>query len=335
MSLFATVLFAAAPASSQPAMVELRLAVADESVNPVTDSALKLAETLGYYKARGVNVTIVVLQGTPQAVAALNAGHVDVADIAIDATLRLRGANRVALRGVASSTLGPPYLIAAKSDIKKASDLVGRTFAIADNGSLDHNLTRTVLASLGINPDGPQYVGIGAPTVRVQALAAGRIDATTVSYGTYLPIANRPGLSIIVPPEDFFQAAPIQSKFVVALESTIASKREAVQRFVDGVIATSRLFDSDSAKWIAAMAPARPDLGVEVLSGTTKFLDGRWCVNGCLNPSHIQKTADFIYRGKDFADVPRVAVADVIDESFILNSIKTLGAYKGGGIDAR
>jgi NitT/TauT family transport system substrate-binding protein len=332
------VALAASPLLAQQApadMLELRLAVADPTINPVTDSILRLADSLGYYKRHGVKVTIVALEGTPQAVAALNAGDVDVADISIDSALRLRGANKVALKGVVSSTLGPPYLIAAKEDVKAPADLVGRTFAIADNGSLDHNLTRAVLGTLGIDPDGPQFVAIGAPSVRVQALAAGKVDATTVSYGSFLPVSQTPGLHIILQPEDFFAAAPIQSKFVVALEPTIAAKHDAIQRFVEALVDISRSFDGDAASWVKAMTTARDDLSAKQLEDTSRFLTGRWCVNGCLNPEDIQKTIDFIYKNPDFGDVPAVASTDMIDESFVTNSIKDLGPYKGGGIDAR
>lgn len=334
--LVASALFAAGPGTSQPAdMLELRLAVADPNVNPVTDSVLKLAADLGFYEAHGVRVTIVPLEGTPQAVAALNAGEVDLADISIDAALRLRASNDVPIRGVVSATLGPPYLIAAKTDIADVAGLVGRTFAIADNNSLDHNLTRAVIASMGVDPDGPQFVAIGPPAVRVQALAAGQVDATTVSYGTFLPIADTPGIHIIVPPEDFFAAAPVQSKFVAALESTLTEKREAVQRFVNALVDLSRTFSSDQAEWVAAMMTARPDLTEAQLTATAAFLDGRWCVNGCINVDYIQDTVDFIYAGPDFGDVPVVAAVDVTDETFVLDAIATLGAYDGGGIDAR
>ena len=329
-------LLAAGPGTSQPVeMLELRLAVADPNVNPVTDSVLKLAETLGYYEMHGVRVTIVPLEGTPQVVAALNAGEVDLADISVDAALRLRGTNNVALRGVVSATLGPPYLIAAKTDILGVEGLVGRTFAIADNNSLDHNLTRAVLASMGVSPDGPQYVAIGAPAVRVRALAAGQIDATTVSYGTFLPIASTPGIHIIVPPEDFFAAAPVQSKFVAALQETVDTKREAIQRFVDALVHLSRDFSADQPTWVAAMVGVRPDLTAEQLTATAAFLDGRWCVNGCINVPYLQETVDFIYNGPDFGGVPVVTAADVTDETFVLAAIQNLGAFDGGGIDAR
>ncbi|HEY4200641.1 MAG TPA: ABC transporter substrate-binding protein [Devosiaceae bacterium] len=316
-------------------VLELKVAVADANVNPVTDSVLKLADTLGYYKNHGVHVTIVALEGTPQAVAALNSGAVDLADIGIDAALRLRADNDVAIRGVVSATLGPPYLIVAKSDIAKADNLVGRTFAIADNGSLDHNLTQQVLASMGVARDGPRYVTIGAPAARVQALAAGQVDATTVSYGSFLPISNTPGLAVIVSPEDFFKAAPIQSKFLAGLEPTLKDKHEAIQRFVDALVDISRHYDGDAPDWVKAMTKARDDLSEANLTATSKFLVDRWCVNGCLNVDYIQKTADFIYAGPDFKDVRVIPASDVTDESFVKGAIADVGAYKDGGIDAR
>jgi NitT/TauT family transport system substrate-binding protein len=337
--LFATAVLVAGGAMSQavaPApLVELKIALADDNINPVTDSVVRLADTLGYYKAHGVKVTIIALQGTPQAVAALNSGDVDLADIAVDASLRLRATNGVALRAVVSSTLGPPYLIAVKQDIKNVAGLAGRSFAIADNGSLDHNLTRAVLAKMGVKADAVQFVSIGAPAARVQALAAGRIDATTVSYGSFLPVAKTPGLSVLVTPDAFFDAAPIQSKYLVGLEPTIAKKKDAIQRFVDSLIDLSRHYDKDSASWVTAMVPARPDLAKDDLTATTKYLAGRWCVNGCLNKDDLQKTVDFIYSGPDFAGVKVIKATDVIDESFVLQAIKNLGAYKGGGNDAR
>lgn len=335
MSLVALLLLAG-PASSQEAeMPELRLAVADLNLNPVTDSVLKLAESLGYYEKHGVKVTIVALEGTPQAVAALNSGAVDLADISIDAALRLRASNGMKLAGIVSATLGPPYLIATKAEITSLDGLVGRSFAIADNGSLDHNLTQQVLESLGVEREGPHFVAIGAPVARVQALAVGRVDATTVSYGSYLPIADTPGLNVLVSPEDFFAAAPIQSKFVAVLEPTIAQKREALQRFVNALVDLSRHFDSEPAAWVAAVAEERDDLTVANLEATTKFLAGRWCVNGCINVDYLQKTADFIYASEDFEGVPVVTATDIADDSFVREAIAQVGDYADGGIDAR
>jgi len=117
--------------------------------------------------------------------------------------------------------------------------------------------------------------------------------------------------------------------------ATIAKKKDAIQRFVDSLIDLSRHYDKDSASWVTAMVPARPDLAKDDLTATTKYLAGRWCVNGCLNGDYLQKTADYIYTTADFAGVKVIPAKDVIDESFVLGAIKSLGAYKGGGNDAR
>ncbi len=335
-ALVATALLSAGPSpAAAQELLELKLAVTDPALNPVTDSALKLALSEGFYERHGLKIELVLLEGTPQAVAALNSGAVDLADISIDALLRLRAENDIAIKGITSATLGPPYLIAAKTDIASPADLAGHTYAIADNGSLDHTLTQHVLEALGLDRDGPEFVAIGAPGVRVRALAAGQVDATTVSYGTYLPIANTEGLHIIVQPEDFFAAAPIQSKLVVTLESTIAEKREALQRFVTAQLDIARTYDTDATPWVDAVARLRTDLTRENLEATTRFLHGRWCVNGCVNLEDIQATIDFIYASDDFAGVPVVTAADVTDDSFALQSIQELGPYDGGGIDAR
>lgn len=320
---------------AQDDVLELRLALASGDINPVTDSVLRLAEIEGFYEKYGVRVQIIGLEGTPQAVAALNSGAVDLADVGIDAALRLRAENDVPLRGVVSATLGPPFLIASNCGISSVADLTGVAYAISDIGGLDYTLTRRVLAANGLDIDAPEYVVIGPPAVRAQALAAGQVAATTVSYGTFLPVADTPDLCILVSSVDFFEAAPNQSKFVVALESTIAEKREAIQRFVNAVIDASRTYDQDPPAWVAAMADVRDDLTTDNLTETTPLLAGRWCVNGCINVGYIQETVDFIYEGEDFADVSVISAADVTDETFVLNAIEALGGFEGGGIDAR
>src|SRR5688500_13372989 len=94
-------LLAAGGALSQSEMPTLKfaLAVADTNFNPTTASVFRLADELGIYEKHGVDVEFVTLDGTPQAVAALNSGAVDIADITLDASLRLRADNNVPVRG--------------------------------------------------------------------------------------------------------------------------------------------------------------------------------------------------------------------------------------------
>jgi NitT/TauT family transport system substrate-binding protein len=325
-------------AHAQPAdMLELKLALgtADVNFNPTTASVYRLADTLGFYEKHGVKVEIVALDGTPQAVAALNSGAVDIADISIDAAVRLRADNDVAIKGFTSVALGNPFLIAAKTDITSVEELVGRSYAVADNGSLDYNLSRAVIDSFGVDVDGPDFVAIGAPDIRVQALAVGRVDATTVSFGTYQSIAGTEGVHVLVDADEFAKRSPGQSKFVAALEPTLEDKSEAIQRFTNALADASRTMQQDPQIWIDALTAAREDLKPEAIQSTAEINARRWCVNGCMNPESLDKSVAYAYSTADFAEVKEIPASDVYTTSFADQMMETLGKAEGNILDAR
>ena len=311
------------------------LGVDSANFNPTTASVFQLAEQFGFYKKHGVNVTFVSLDGTPQAVAALQSGAVDAADISLDAIVRLKAANGLPLRGIVAVATGSPFLIAARSDIKTLPDLVGRSFAIADNGSLDHALTQAVLRSYGVSPDDLHFVAIGAPNVRVQALAGGQVDATTVSFGTYAAIDGTPNVHVLLSADDFSSRAPAIATVVTTREETIAAKGEALQRFTNALIDAARELEAHPDRWIAAAVAARPDLTSAKIELTSKFLATRWCVNGCMDPKKIDDSVAFVYANPDFKEVPVLKGADFVDLSFTAKAVEMLGAAKGTGLDAR
>ncbi len=328
---------AGAIAAEKNDMLELTVAlgVDDATFNPTTASVFKLADEFGYYKKYGLHVNLVTLDGTPQAVAALNSGAVDAAHISIDAAIRLKASNDLPLRGIVAVATGSPFLIAAKSDIRSVEDLAGRSYAIADNGSLDHTLTQAVLRSFGMSPEAPNFVAIGAPNVRVQALAVGKVDATSVSFGTYASIDGTPGVHVLVDANDFSARTPALFKFVAVLQGTIDKKREALQRFTDALIDVSRAMHADPQRWIETAVAARPDLSREKIERTSKFIASRWCINGCMDPKKIEESVAFVYSNPDFKDVPVIAGSEISDLRFTAKALETLGVASEGGLDAR
>jgi len=294
-----------------------------------------LADEWGFFEKHGLDVTFVALDGTPQAVAALQSGDVDAADISLDAAIRLTATGDMPLRGIVAVGTGSPFLIASRTDITTVAELAGRSFAIADNGSLDHSLTQAVLRGLGVDPASPAYVSIGAPAVRVQALALGQIDATTVSFGTYGSIEGTEGIHVLIPSEDFSDFVPAVSKFIAVTPQTATDMQEELQRFTLALIDASRALEADPDRWIAAAVAARPDLEPASIARTSGFIANRWCVNGCLDPSEIDASVAFVYANPDFAEVPVIGAADVIDLGFTTRALETLGIAAGTGLDSR
>ncbi|MGZ9810144.1 ABC transporter substrate-binding protein [Pseudoroseicyclus sp. H15] len=325
----------AAAQESDMEQLTIALAVDDANFNLTTGSVFRLAQEFGFFEKHGLEVTYVALDGTPQAAAALQSGDVDAADIGMDAAIRLVAQNDFPIRGIVATATGSPFLIAAVDDIESIEDLEGRSYAIADNGSLDHNLTQSALRGMGMSPDAPSYVAIGAPAVRVQALAAGQVDATTVSFGTYGAIEGTPGFHVVMDADEFSQFAPPMSKFLAVHEDTIAEKDEALLRLTEALIDAARDMEAHPDRWVEAAVAARPDISRENIERNAAFLTTRWCINGCFDPAELQTSVDFIYANPDFEDVPVVPAEALVDFSFTERALEELGTVGGEGLDAR
>ena len=144
-----------APAASE--MLDLKLAVADPDINPVTNSALKLAEIARLLREARC-------PGRDRAARRHAAGRRRAecrpcgprrpqhrCHAAAEGRQRRSGARRRV--GDARSALPDRGQVRDH----QGRGLVGRTYAIADNGSLDHNLTQHVLGELrACERDGPR-----------------------------------------------------------------------------------------------------------------------------------------------------------------------------------
>jgi NitT/TauT family transport system substrate-binding protein len=302
-----------------------RLVTTDLTAQLVPNSVMDLAVQLGYFEREGVDVELVRVQQTPSAVAALQAGEGDMANISVDAALQLVAREQMKIKAVVSPNKSLPFLIAGKSDIADLADLEGRSFGIGRIGSLDHSLSTKVLASKGVDTDRVDFVNIGQPNVRAQALAAGQIDATTMSIGVWLSLPDRTGLDVLVSPDDYFRAAPVINKVNVVPDAVIAARPDDVAAVVRAIVKASRDFAGDPSLWVEAMATARPDVDRETLETLARSFAGSWSVNGGLNRDELQATADWTYESEDFAGLREVALDEWVDLRFVGDVLKSEG----------
>src|SRR5690606_22485630 len=85
----ALLLAAALPSAGQAPAAPFRLVTTDLTAQLVPNSVMDLALQLGYFAREGIEVELVRVQQTPSAVAALQAGEGDMANISVDAALQL------------------------------------------------------------------------------------------------------------------------------------------------------------------------------------------------------------------------------------------------------
>ncbi|WP_404400222.1 ABC transporter substrate-binding protein [Pelagibacterium halotolerans] len=272
----------------------------------VPNSVMDLAETLGYFDAEGVDVELVRVQQTPSALAALQAGEGEMANVGVDALLQIIAGGATDFRAVMSPNTSLPFLIAAKEEIATPEDLAGAVFGVGRVGSLDHALSTLVLDSLGVDIDETEIVTLGQPSVRAQALAAGQVDATTMSIGVWSELPDTSGLHVLVDQATYFAGAPVVNKVNAVSGDVLAERPEDVAAVIRAITRLSRDFANDPQLWVDAMAEARPDVDRDVLAMLAEAFTGSWRVNGGMSADDLAYTADWLYETEDFAGLPRL-----------------------------
>ncbi|MFI5269449.1 MAG: ABC transporter substrate-binding protein, partial [Chloroflexota bacterium] len=164
-----------------------------------------------------------------------------------------------------------------------------------------------------------------APDVRAQALVAGRLDATTLSLGTWATIQHQPGVKVLVNADDYYAAAPINLKINAATTKTIKDKPEQLRRFSAAVMKTSRAFAGSEDTWVNAMLKSRPDLKRADLEELWPQFKPAWAANGLMNLDQYQKTSDYLFQTSDFKGVPQIQVSDWTDTQFVDSVLGQIG----------
>lgn len=301
----------------------------------VPNSVMDLAKELGYFEREGVDVELVRVQQTPSAIAALQAGEGEMANIGVDGLLQLVAQGASDLKAVTSPNKSLPYLIAAKSDIATVADLAGHSFGVGRVGSLDYSLSMNVLEKAGLDTSTLEILTLGQPNVRGQALAAGQVDATTMSVGVWLAMPDREGLSVLVDQADYYAAASVVNKVNVVPADVLENRRDEVVKVVTALTKLSRDFNADPAKWAAAIAPYKGNLTDADLTYLADSFKGTWSVNGGMSVPELQHTQDYLYTTEDFAGVAPVTLDQWTDFSIVDEVLAGIGTDASGDTPAR
>jgi NitT/TauT family transport system substrate-binding protein len=307
--------------------LKLRLGLGSAPAPPLPNSVLWLAKDLGFYSREGLDVDLKEFQGTPLVIAAMIAGEVDVGNVSTSDVIRMVASKGQPMRAIHSPDARLYFLVAAKDEIKSVADLQGKTFAVARIGSVDHSLTTLALKSMGVNPAGITFVAIGAPSVRAQALAARRVDATTISLGTWVTIQKEAGLKILVDPNTFFETATVVEKVNAVTTKVWEEKSEHLRRFTAAILKASRHFADNQEAWVDALTKRRADIDRKDAANLWTAFKSSWAVNGLMNLDIYKKSSEFFYQAGILDKVPRVEVSEWADTRFLDDVLKEIGVY--------
>ena len=248
-----------------------------------------------------------------------------MANIGVDALLLLVAGGADDLRAVVSPNKSLPFLIAAKDEVATPADLSGASFGIGRPGSLDQSLSTRVMIANGVDTDAVEFVALGQPNVRAQALMAGQVDATTISIGVWSSMPDKTGLHVLIDQDAYYEAAPQVSKVNIVTTKVLEERRDDVKKVISALIKASRDFAADPAVWVSAMEVALPSADRATLTELGNSFANSWSVNGGLSADELEATVTSIYAGEDFASLRPVELGEWTDFTLIDEVLAELG----------
>ena len=217
---------------------------------------LTIAETLGYFKAEGLDVTIVDFAGGSKALQAVVGGSADVVSGAFEHTLLMQPKG-IRLRAFALQGRAPQVVLGINPKtmpgFKSVADLKGRKIGVTAPGSSTNILANFVLAKGGLKPADVSIIGVGAGTGAVAAMRAGQIDAIS-NLDPVITLLQRSGdLKIIsdtriVAEADKAFGGPMPAGCLYAPQAFIDRSPATVQAVANAIVRADR--------WIQAAGPA-------------------------------------------------------------------------------
>jgi NitT/TauT family transport system substrate-binding protein len=188
-----------------------------------------VAQSLGYYKAAGLNVTLRHHGANEDEFGALISGKEDLIFAGGDETLQARAQAQDIVYVAEVFTKYPVGLIVpASSSIQKVADLKGHSIGIPGKFGATYTGLLALLAKAGLKQDDVNIQTVGF--TQVQALVTKKVDAV-MGYLNNEPIqCQKQGLAVRT--FDVSSAQPLVSNGIAALRSQLSARPDQVKAFI-------------------------------------------------------------------------------------------------------
>jgi NitT/TauT family transport system substrate-binding protein len=224
-----------------------------------------VARDAGIFQKHGLDARVVVFDaGSILAQAALS-GQVKISVSSGPATIasRSQGADTIIV-GACVNVL--PYSIVAAKGITNWDQLKGKKIAISRFGSGTDTAVRLVLKKFGLDPaKDVTIVQLGTQPSRVQALAAGAIDATIISPPLDIT-AKKQGYPILVNIADL--GIPYPQQVIETTDRFVRENPQAVKNFLKGFIEGVRYASTHKEETKKVMTKYLKTTDPEILEAT-------------------------------------------------------------------
>jgi ABC-type nitrate/sulfonate/bicarbonate transport system substrate-binding protein len=318
-----------------------------DRVKPMTlnmGSVPTLASDLGFMSKEGLNVKVVEYDGSPQALAALERGDAEMAQVNISPVVAevARGAKlKVVWGNVNGNPLAPPpspsppeggAMLVSSLSLSSVDQLKGARIGISQKGATNHLALVSFLRENGIDPvTGVRWVEGGTSIERVNKVIDGGIDATwTTSQTLALFEGKRKAFKILASGKELSEGGGIAFLVVVATAEFVEAEPQTVLSAVKALVKASRDFSGHPEVWVAAAAKRRPEVGRGAIMKLWEQTRGHWPVNGRLEPGVVEDTSAILVKAGEVAAMPSAPVKEWVEMRFVDTALSELGKWNEG-----
>jgi NitT/TauT family transport system substrate-binding protein len=248
---------------------------------------LTVAESLGYFKAEGLDLTINDFAGGAQSLRALIGGSVDVVSGAFEHTVNMQAKGQK-LRAFVLMGRAPQIVLGINSktmpDFKSLTDLKGKKIGVTAPGSSTNVMANFVLAKAGLKPSDVSFIGVGASSGAVAAMRSGQIDAIS-NLDPVITLLQRSGdLKVIsdtrvVAEADKVFGGPMPAACLYAKSEFVEKNPATTQALVNAIVRAD--------KWIQGAGPGDIIKAVPeayLLGDRAVYIDAFLAAKGALSP---------------------------------------------------
>jgi NitT/TauT family transport system substrate-binding protein len=248
---------------------------------------LTIAEQRGYFKAEGLDVTIVDFAGGARALQAVVGGSADVVSGAFEHTVNMQHKGQ-RLRAFVLQGRAPQIVLGVNpktmAGYKTAADLKGKKIGVTAPGSSTNVMVNFFLAKAGLKPSDVSIIGVGAAQGAVAAMRAGQIDAIS-NLDPVITLLQRGGdLKIIsdtrvLAESDKVFGGPMPAACLYAPQTLIDKNPLTIQALANALVRAD--------KWIQTAGPGEIINNVPesyLLGDRAVYIDAFLAAKGALSP---------------------------------------------------
>jgi len=278
---------------------------------------------LGDLEVEEVNVT-----GDSNAMRALISGNVDIAWIGMVNVLAsiAAGAN---VRAIGSwQPIGDYSLVLAKGKGTTFADLAGKTFATSGPGALPDQLARLIMKKYNVDDQTAHFVQVGGHSARLQAILAGRADASLVNTVTTLRGVQDGKVTVLTKLSKEFPGLGYSWSVVRTDSMNDPQLGAAFATLTEGGMRAVRYIAANPDEAAEIFHEHVPDLDLDYVKAVVRDLNSEnlWGFDGGLDPAIEQFTAELNVKLGNLAAAPPPGA--VLDPRYVDAALKKLGPYE-------